>query len=603
VETALSERRTKGRARGYEMKGKLPSLGLVLILSVLIFSSCGLATAEPTVVPTDAATEPLAVVPTEVAVQVPDPARARDVALAYISENHPEQASLPQQEWAEENVSAEGLVGSSSFQYTAGDWIVTVSFPVVNPADTIYHVVATNQASGFEWESEVNAAGQVTEIRASADIEPAVQLPDPGQALDLALTYFGERYGEEAPAAGMVWLEEQPPAEGLIGSQTIRFTSEDGEWIATVSYPVVAPEAVIYEVAVDAPVLRLRWIAKVDAAGQVTEQLAPSSAEPVACLYGRVESTPADAAIEDYLILLPEEARRALDVVGADEAIEAEIETLRDSGVYAHFWGLLDCDVPGWGGCQLVVTRLRPEGPEGPFFDPDLVEGWTGSVFSTLEDAQFDDYFVKSGSIPLRYGIDGTDAAIQAQLEEVRDTGSIIRVWGQATCPAIDFQGTHMLVDQIEVVMEASAKEGYEGWKPYLNEAFGYEIWYPVDCMVMGADLNKSVTFQGLLVDDEYWPVLTVAHYDSDFYRPPAGTDIGQWLSDMGFAYDEVVEIAGLSTAHARQDTGPGAYPSDQYFFIKDGQLFSISILHTGRQEDWDLYKNFLHSFTFPGEP
>jgi len=41
-------------------------------------------------------------------------------------------------------------------------------------------------------------------------------------------------------------------------------------------------------------------------------------------------------------------------------------------------------------------------------------------------------------------------------------------------------------------------------------------------------------------------------------------------------------------------------YASDQYYFIRDGQLFTISILHTGSQEDWELYNKFLESFTFP---
>jgi hypothetical protein len=84
-------------------------------------------------------------------------------------------------------------------------------------------------------------------------------------------------------------------------------------------------------------------------------------------------------------------------VVGADEAIEAEIEGLRDSGIYAYFWGTLNCAVDDYGGCRLVVTRLRPEGPEGPFFDPDPVEGWTGSIFLVLTFS-----VVTSGALPLR---------------------------------------------------------------------------------------------------------------------------------------------------------------------------------------------------------
>jgi hypothetical protein len=331
----------------------------------------------------------------------------------------------------------------------------------------------------------------------------------------------------------------------------------------------------------------------------VREPPAPAAGEPVACWYGRVDSTPGDSAIDDYLVLLPEEARRAVDLIGADEAIEAEIEGLRDSGTYAHFWGTLNCDVPGWGGCQLVVTRLRPEGPEGPLFDPDPVVDWTGSVYSTSDDAQFDDYFVPSGSIPVRYGIDSADATVATQLESLRDTGAIVRVWGQVTCPAIDLYGTQIQVTQLEVAIEAPAEaEGYEGWNAYTSAKFGYTLKYPGECTVMGTDLDEVVQFAG-----QDWPVLTVRHYDSDFYHPPAGTDVRQWVTDHDITYDEIdpeVEITGLPAVHLTYKEGPGWYASDEYYFIREDQLFSILILHTGGQQDWDLYNKFLQSFTFP---
>jgi hypothetical protein len=66
-----------------------------------------------------------------------------------------------------------------------------------------------------------------------------------------------------------------------------------------------------------------------------------------------VASTPEGGQFDDYLVLLPEEARRAVGIEGADEAVESEIVALRDKGEpgkYAHFWGTLNCDVPDYGG-------------------------------------------------------------------------------------------------------------------------------------------------------------------------------------------------------------------------------------------------------------
>jgi len=334
---------------------------------------------------------------------------------------------------------------------------------------------------------------------------------------------------------------------------------------------------------------------------EVTETPAPAAERLALCWYGRVDSAPPDAAVEDYLVLLPEEARRAVDVVGVNEAVEAEIEALRDTGTYAHFWGTLDCDVSGWGSCRLVVDRLRPEGAEGSSFGPDPVEGWLGSVLSTPTSAQFDDYFVLAGSVPMRYGIESTDAAVSAQLESLRDTGAVVRVWGQVVCPAIDFQGAQLQAARIEVMMEGlPEEEGYAGWKVYSNPRFGYALRYPGDCTVMGDDLNDSVQFVGPLVDNEHWPVLTVSHTDCEFCHPPVGADVGEWLDGIGIAYDEIVEIAGLSMAHFRQEAGPGAYASDGYYFIRGEQLFFVSILHAGWQEDGELYNRFLQSITFP---
>jgi putative hemolysin len=531
-----------------KMKGKLFTLALVLTLSTLIFGCCVTPTPEPDtgmanpasvyceeqgytlqsrtdengtygvcIFPDGSECEEWAYfrgecgpgaeegepteVPTDATVQVPDPAFARDVALDYVFDRYSEVVFPPPgADWTEENVTEEGLVGASTFRYTAADLVVTVSFPVVNPTDTVYQVVVSKEGTGFRWEGEVDATGQVTEISVSG-----------------------------------------------------------------VRLPAVA------------------W-------------------------YGYVASTPEGAQFDDYLVLLPEEARRAIGIEGADEAIEAQIVALRDKeepGKYAHFWGTLNCDVIDYGGCQLLVTQLRVDGP-GPFFDPDPVNSWQGTIVSAPYPdgprSGGDDYLeVLVGGIPIAYGIDSMDTTLAAQIESLRDTGTIVRVWGQVSAGVIDWNGTQILVERLEIALEApAAPAGYEGWKPYINAEFGYALWYPGDCQVMGANLNESVQFSGPLV--EGWPVLTVSHYDNDFYHPPAGTNVAQWITDNEIPYDEIdteVEIAGLPAVRLTTMGGPGWYGYDDYYFIKDGQLFHILILHTGGRADWDLYNQFLQGLTF----
>jgi hypothetical protein len=177
---------------------------------------------------------------------------------------------------------------------------------------------------------------------------------------------------------------------------------------------------------------------------------------PLVGWYGRVVGLPADARYDDYLHLLPEGAGD-VGLTGADGAIEAEIEGLRDSGTPAHFWGAITCGVPDYDGCQVTVTRIVPEGA-GPYPDPDPVEGWEGRYFFGAGLGEFDDCFILDfyGPFAVRYGIQGTDEALQAALEELRNIdkheGPIpdIRIWGEMQCGVPDVNGCQIIVDRLE---------------------------------------------------------------------------------------------------------------------------------------------------------
>ncbi|MBL7065087.1 MAG: protease inhibitor I42 family protein [Anaerolineae bacterium] len=170
----------------------------------------------------------------------------------------------------------------------------------------------------------------------------------------------------------------------------------------------------------------------------------------------------------DYLALQPEGSGE-IGLTGADADVEAEIVALRDSGFYANFWGTLTCDVPNYGGCQLVATRLDPSTPPGPRFDPDPVEGWQGQLFSVPGMAQFDDYFVLDGPFPVRYGFQGADEALQAQLEDLRDTSATVRIWGEIQCAIPDVCGCQIGVERWELVAEESPPLGVHFESPVVG--------------------------------------------------------------------------------------------------------------------------------------
>lgn len=148
----------------------------------------------------------------------------------------------------------------------------------------------------------------------------------------------------------------------------------------------------------------------------------------------------------------------------------------------------------------------------------------------------------------------------------------------------------------------ASAAADYSDWRAYSNEDLGYSLMYPGQADVMGADRDKSVEFVGPIVDQEHWPWLTVEHLDSGYFRPPIGADVGQWLAENDVLREPVAEtlrIGGLPAVHYAFEASPQAYGRDEYYVINGDQLFKITLLHAGGQQDWTLYEQFLTSITF----
>jgi hypothetical protein len=245
------------------LKGKGLMLGFLLVLSVGMITGCGPTAIEPTPMPRPTSTEETAL--------LDGPANALDAALAYLAETYGEQGPEMSLTWKEERTTPQDLVGASRFQYTSGDWVVTVTYPIVAPEETIYRMTVSNQATGFRWEGQVDAMGGVTE---GPSDKPFFLVRDAEAAIDMALGYMSRRYGGQMdiPAPGLTWTGNHPAGERPVGAETIEFTSVGAPaWVITVSYPVVAPDQVIYQVMAIGQDAGFRWVGQVDAAGQVTE--------------------------------------------------------------------------------------------------------------------------------------------------------------------------------------------------------------------------------------------------------------------------------------------------------------------------------------------
>jgi hypothetical protein len=217
--------------------------------------------------------------------------------------------------------------------------------------------------------------------------------------------------------------------------------------------------------------------------------------QPVVAWYGYVVSTPAGSQFDDYLVVLPE-GTAEVGITGADPEIEAQIVAMRDMeapGKYAHFWGTLSCPMIDYGGCELVVNRLQPAGPPS-FSDPEPVEGWEGIIYSGPPGPRSggDDAFVLVGDFHIWYGIWSADAELNSQLESLRDTQTVIRVWGEIMAGIPDWNGTQIQVSRLEVVENPSAAlppapdwpEADDGMETYLNEDYGYQLRVPPTAVI-----------------------------------------------------------------------------------------------------------------------
>jgi hypothetical protein len=189
-----------------------------------------------------------------------------------------------------------------------------------------------------------------------------------------------------------------------------------------------------------------------DAYSPPAEPAPTQPAEPVAC------SLPSRLNVNDWAVVSPglPNVIRSEPGRGPNSSIVGEISAgttirLLEGPVCAsgYYWWRVDVGmVSGW----------TAEGGDGAYWleriamdEPTLVEGWVGTIVSTPEWPQIDDYFQMLNQGGSRYGITSTDAAIRQQLEELRDTGKLIRVWGKLYYGRVDAYNTQIDVEDFEL--------------------------------------------------------------------------------------------------------------------------------------------------------
>lgn len=322
--------------------------GSLLLLSTIIMSGCNFSSRGATEIPP---IEAPTAVPTEGAVHIPSPMFGRDAVLAYLMKQYPEVAPPDGLSWVEELVTPEGLVGSSTFQYTANRLMITVAFPIVAPEATIYQVEVINYETGFHWQGEVNASGEITERSISLGgpsirgwIGYVLSTPE-GAQFDDYVVMLPEGSGE----FGIEGADETLEAKIV----ELRDKEEPGKYAhfwGNIRCDVIDHGGCQF------------LVTKVRIGTEITEP------EPIDGFEGKIFSYEIGMQFDDYFILegqypVPYGISSFIEETGFP-IYRDELEALRDTDQIIRVSGQLICGVPDSSGCQLQIDRIEVNGEE-----------------------------------------------------------------------------------------------------------------------------------------------------------------------------------------------------------------------------------------------
>jgi putative hemolysin len=94
------------------------------------------------------------------------------------------------------------------------------------------------------------------------------------------------------------------------------------------------------------------------------------------------------------------------------------------------------------------------ENGSGGYMQPGATEefsDWWGVIKSTQAGAQYDDYFERQdlGQV-IYFGIDSLDPTVKSRIEALRDTGTVVHLYGTLFSNVPDYNGSQVQVDRIE---------------------------------------------------------------------------------------------------------------------------------------------------------
>lgn len=138
----------------------------------------------------------------------------------------------------------------------------------INPFDIFITLIllSTIVLSGC---GTMHAIGGVIPVP-QTELDPTPILPPvfgPEAARDVAIEYLQVNFGSSAPSVDLIWMGGETRSDGAVGASIFQYHSN--HWSIRVSFPIVAPEATIYTIALQGSSSGFSWTGLVDAYGQV----------------------------------------------------------------------------------------------------------------------------------------------------------------------------------------------------------------------------------------------------------------------------------------------------------------------------------------------
>jgi hypothetical protein len=208
----------------------------VIALLTVVVAGCNRVWETPTV-------EPPPEIPESVLI-------ARDTALGFLRAKCPDRAPEAGLQWDGSCTSPPSVTSVASYDFTSGDWTMTVWVPTIAQDAVIYELVLKNDPAGFVWTGRLSQSHVVLESNLGVEADVLV-------VRDLVLGYYRDRYGASAPSAGS------------IGHERCQFAG-DG-WTMQVDYDVARPDQVLYTVTLESVEGGEQWLCQVDAEGEILE--------------------------------------------------------------------------------------------------------------------------------------------------------------------------------------------------------------------------------------------------------------------------------------------------------------------------------------------